>query len=177
VARRCKELVRLTVVQGQALHWFASSQGAPSGLMYQPSLSGRPRLHATANGKAWLASMSDEAAVRLALHAGLGRSAASGEPAGPREIRTVDALLRELARTRQRGYGLSVEEAESGVKAIAVVVRAHETRHVVGTMSIAGPLLRLGAQRDAELQALLSQAAATLGMVWPRDEAALPRAA
>ena len=173
VATRSAELVRLTVVQGEELHWFASSQGAPPGLMYQPSLLGRPVLHTTANGKVWLSSMSDEAAIRLALHGGLGEPVAVGRLVGPRALTTVEGLMRELAAIRARGFALSVEEAEPGVKAIAIVVRGAQGRGIVGTMSVAGPLLRMRPERDAEFHVLLEQAAGTLGMVWPRDDAPL----
>ena len=44
-------------------------------------------------------------------------------------------------------------------------------------MSIAGPLLRMGPERDAEFHALLRQAVGTVGMVWPRDDLALAAAA
>lgn len=171
VAKRSRELVRLTVVQGQELHWFASSQGASPGLMYQPSITGRPQLHITANGKVWLSTMSDEVAVQLALRHGLTQPDSWGRPLNPKAIRTVDALLRELAATRERGYGLAEEEAEMGVKAIAVAVRDADGQKVIGTISIAGPLMRMGAERDAEFHSLLTHAAGTLGMVWPRDEA------
>lgn len=169
VARRCRELVRLTVVQGNGLHWLASAQGAPTGLMYQPAFNGQLVLHTTANGKAWLATMDDDAARRLALSEGLGQAAGPGRLVGPRALRDVNALLQDLAATRARGYGLAVEEAEPGVKAIAVVVRAHDDKKVLGTMSIAGPLVRMGPERDGEFHALLQQAAGTLGLVWPRD--------
>ena len=36
-------------------------------------------------------------------------------------------------------------------------------------MSIAGPLVRMGPERDAEFHALLQQAAGTLALVWPHD--------
>ena len=173
MAKRCRELVVLTVVQGDALHWLASSQGAPPGLMYQPALRGRPQLHTTANGKAWLATVGDERATQLALLGGLGQPAVAGGMAGPRAIQSAAALLQDLARTRRRGYGLSVEEAEPGVKAIAVTVRLHEDQQVVGTMSIAGPLMRMGRERDAEFLSSLQSAARTLGMVWPREQAPL----
>ncbi|MNL34488.1 Acetate operon repressor [compost metagenome] len=136
--------------------------------MYQPALNGRPVLHTTANGKAWLATMSNEAATRLALQNGLGQPAAPGKLAGPRAMQTIDELLRELDATRARGYGLAVEEAEPGVKAIATAVREPESQRVLGTISIAGPLLRMGAERDAEFHALLQQASGTLGLVWPQ---------
>ena len=178
VARHCRELVRLTVVQGNTLHWFASAQGAAPGLVYQPAMSGTPVLHATANGKAWLASMADDTAIGLAVVGGLGKPPALTMPAlGPRALNTVAALRRELSATRQRGYGLSVEEAEPGVKAIAVAVRALDEPDVVATMSIAGPLLRIGPERDAEFHALLRDAAQTLGSVWPRSVRALAIAA
>jgi DNA-binding IclR family transcriptional regulator len=41
---------------------------------------------------------------------------------------------------------------------------------VLGTISIAGPLLRMGAERDVEFHTLLRQASGTLGLVWPRDD-------
>ena len=177
VAKRCRELVRLTVLQEDALHWFASSQGAPPGLMYQPALNGRPMLHTTANGKAWLATLSDEVATRLALECGLGQSLPAAAVRGPRALQTVEQLLHELAVTRARGYGLSVEEAESGVKAIAIVVHGLEDGRLLGTMSIAGPLLRMTPERDSEFHLLLQQAASTLSMVWPRNDVPLVDAA
>ena len=177
VAKRSRELVRLTLVQGDALHWFASSQGASPGLMYQPAMSGRPVSHITANGKAWLATMDEAAAIRLALQDGLAPASDAKTRFGPRALRSVDDLLQELAATRARGYGLSIEEAEPGVKAIAVVVRGFDGRRVAGTMSIAGPLLRMGPERDAEFHALLQQAVGTLSVVWPRDEIPLADAA
>lgn len=169
VAKQCKELVRLTVVDGERLRWFASSQGAMPGLMYQPSMTGAITLHATANGKAWLASQSDEHALHCAMRGGFAQDKAVVPVAGPRALRTVAALLEELQATRQRDYGLAVEEAEPGVSALAVVVR-NASDQVVGTMSIAGPCMRLTADRYADCHAQLVQAASTLKMVWPRSE-------
>lgn len=174
---RCGEFMALTVVQGNALHWFTSSQGAPPGLMYQPSLMGRPMLYTTANGKAWLATMSDEQAISLALQNGLGQPPKAGEAVGPGAKHTVEEMLVDLAAVRARGYGLSNEEAELGVRAIAVAVRAFDDQRVVGTMSIAGPLLRMESKRDDELSTLLQQTASTLGMVWPRYGSPLADAA
>jgi DNA-binding IclR family transcriptional regulator len=169
VAKRCRELVRLTVLQDDALHWIASSQGAPTGLMYQPALNGRLCLYTTANGKVWLSTHDDDEALRLAAADGFGVPLPPGRQAAPRALGDADALLQDLERTRKRGYGLAIEEAEPGVKALAVVVRAQHDQRVLGTMSIAGPLVRMGPERDAEFHALLQQAAGTLALVWPHD--------
>jgi DNA-binding IclR family transcriptional regulator len=164
--RECRELVRLTVVEGDELAWLASSQGAPPGLMYQPAMTGRINVHVTANGKAWLATMGNEDAVRIALRAGLG---APG-PFGPRAIGTVDALLADLEAVRRRGYGTSIEEAEPGVAAVAVAIRSRATGRVVGTTSIAGPMQRVAPARFEEYHGLLRRAADQLGTIWPRTE-------
>ncbi|MEO8859533.1 MAG: IclR family transcriptional regulator [Burkholderiaceae bacterium] len=169
VAKRSRELVRLTVVQDQGLHWVAASQGAPTGLMYQPAPSGRLILHITANGKVWLSTLDEGRALALATAGGLGRADHPGGPQGPGALHDVEGLRRDLAACRARGYGLAIEEAEPGVKAIAVAVRAQDDHRVLGTMSIAGPMVRMGPESDAQFHALLTQAAGTLSLVWPHD--------
>ena len=52
IARRTRELVRLTIVEGERLVWIGSAQGADPGLMYQPAMETRIVSFATANGKA-----------------------------------------------------------------------------------------------------------------------------
>lgn len=168
VAAQCRELVRLTVVNEGTLAWLASSQGAAPGLMYSPSMDKPIILHATANGKAWLATMSNDEAVECALRGGLGKAAASGA-CTPKAITSVEQLIPELERTRQRGYGLVVEEAEPGVVALAVPVRLLTDGAVVGTMSIAGPVMRVQSERYDAFCALLQEASAKLGAVWPRQ--------
>ncbi|UQI29093.1 IclR family transcriptional regulator [Pseudomonas bijieensis] len=168
VAVQCQELVRLTVVNEGTLSWLSSAQGAAPGLMYSPAMDKPINLYATANGKAWLASMPDELAIEHALRSGLGKVDA-GMGQGPKAINSIEGLLAELALTRKRGYGLVIEEAEAGVWAIAVPVKLVPSGAVVGTMSIAGPVLRMQPERYDELHALLEDAANKLGTVWPRQ--------
>jgi DNA-binding IclR family transcriptional regulator len=168
VAVQCHELVRLTVVNEGTLSWLSSAQGAAPGLMYSPAMDSPINLYATANGKAWLASMPDDLAIEHALRSGLGKADA-GTGQGPKAINSIEALLAELALTRTRGYGLVIEEAEAGVWAIAVPVKLIPSGAVVGTMSIAGPVLRMQPERYGELHALLEEAANQLGSVWPRQ--------
>src|SRR3982751_6187772 len=174
VASKCRELVRMTVVQGDGLSWIAASQGAPAGLMYQPKMTGRVFLHSTAVGKAWLATMTDDEAVRAALASGLGKPGIGG----PRAVRSVSALLKEIHLTRQRGYATAVEEAERGVTAMAVAVLAQRTKRAIGTVSIAGPITRVTPATYEANHQLLRQASERLSTIWPvRDAGAESHAA
>ncbi|SAK60652.1 IclR family transcriptional regulator [Caballeronia ptereochthonis] len=166
VAAQCREPVRLTVVSEVTLAWLASSQGAAPGLMYSPSMESPITLYATANGKVWLASTPNDRAIEYALGGGLGKAGARA--CGPKAINSIEQLIPESELTRPRGHGHVVEEAEPGVAALAVPVQSLTDGTVVGTMSIAGPLMRVQPERYDDFYALLKEAASKLGAVWPR---------
>ncbi|GIK84701.1 MAG: hypothetical protein BroJett026_01820 [Betaproteobacteria bacterium] len=176
LAARTGELARLAVVDGDTLTWVAKAQGAPRGLRYDDHAGREVVLHATATGKAWLASLAEERAIAIVERAGqIGR-----QQPGPRAVTTLAALRRELRATRKRGWGEAVEEGEPGVAAVAAAVRAQrgERAPVVATVSVAGPLARLPAARREALAREAVAAAAELAELWPA-RAALgdPRAA
>lgn len=165
LARTSREFVRLTVVDGNELVWVAHAQGASVGLVYQPALaSDVVPLHATASGKVWLASMPIETATRLAL--GNERFGEIGAH-GPNVVRTLEDLLREIETTRTAGYGRAVNEGEPGVSAVAVAIRTDPDGPVVGTVSVAGPSIRLTGERITQLVPDLEETAAALAAVWP----------
>jgi IclR family acetate operon transcriptional repressor len=85
--------------------------------------------HRTSGGKALLAELPGEAVAAL-YH--------DGEP-------SVDALRRELATTRRRGYGLNVEESERGVVALGVAVHDAAGR-AVAAVTVAAPTARFRRQ-------------------------------
>jgi len=159
LARRTKELVRLTAVQNDKLVWIGSARGRRSGLVYEADMTEEIIPYATANGKIWLSSLPTEQAVKIALDAGLGKPRD-----GLRTPSTVPELLVELEVTRQRGYGLAQEEAEQGVAAIAVLVNGE--RGVIGTMSVAAPVNRLGSERIAAILPDLRRSAEAMGLAW-----------
>jgi DNA-binding IclR family transcriptional regulator len=171
------ELVRLTVAEAEGLTWVARAQGAQFGLRYDPEMGTRAALHVTAVGQAWLASLPEDRAVRLAL-----AQAGFGDPGryGPNALRTVPALLAKLAETSARGWGMVVEEAERGAAAMAMAVRdgSDPAAAVVGTVSIAGPSVRHTVERMQALAPHLAAAAAELSRLWPmrRYTAARPDA-
>jgi IclR family transcriptional regulator, acetate operon repressor len=165
LARECREFARLAVVDGNALVWIAHAQGASGGLLYQPSdTTGTVPLHATASGKAWLATLTTEEAVHNVMrNGGFDRAGRYG----PNAIRTIEALLRELRTAGRHGYGLALNEAEPGVTAIAAAVRSGSAGAAVGTVSIAGPTARIPEKRIRELAPLVVQCASDLSSLWP----------
>ena len=116
-----------------------------------PSVGTRWPAHATSTGKVLLAGL-PETALRERLALPLARPAR-------RTIRTIALLRRELARVRDAGYAVAVDELEDGFTAIAVPVRNHDG-DVVAALSVGGPGARLTADRRAALLPPLRQAAA-----------------
>lgn len=165
LAHDSREFVRLAVVDGDSVVWVAQAQGATSGLMYQPSLTTNTvPLHATASGKAWLATLEPERAVQNVLKQG---TFARTDAYGPNVVRSIDGLLRELEATARRGYGLAVSEAEPGVTAVAAVIRSGSGSPASGTVSVAGPGVRLTDERVRELAPLVRQTAKEIAELWP----------
>ena len=165
LARQCREFVRLAVVDGHSLVWVAHSQGASSGLMYQPSLtSNTVPLFATASGKAWLATLPADHAMQIIMKNGGLKEA---DRYGPNVVRSVEAMLREFKATVRRGYGLAQSEAEFGVTAVAAAIRAGDEGAGLGTVSIAGPSARITDKRVQELAPLVLHTARELANLWP----------
>ena len=167
LARRTRELARLTIVEGERLVWIASAQGADPGLMYQPAMETRIVSFATANGKAWLAGLDAKAAERIALREGITNKTPQGVT-GPNAHRSLAALQDDLAAIRTRGYAIAVEEAEPGITAIARAILAPGQPGVLGTISVAGPSFRFPAERYPSLDAELAKAASQIAKILPR---------
>jgi DNA-binding IclR family transcriptional regulator len=166
LARTTRELARLTIVDGDRLVWIGSAQGAQPGLIYQPAMGGRIVSFATANGKAWLGTLSAADLERVVTRDGLGAKVVPRD-VGPNAHRSLAALKRDLAAVRQRGFAMSDQEAEAGVAALAVAVMDPANGRALGTISIAGPIVRLPLQRQPELVRNLRAAAIELCRIWP----------
>ncbi len=163
LAEQSGELVRMTVVDGKNLVWVAEAQGARHGLRYDGGFGRRVNLSATATGKAWLATLSDDDAVAIVLNQGFG----DPDEVGPSALRSVSTLLDELTSTRARGFGLAVNEGEPGISAVAAVIRVSENEPCVGTVSVTGPLIRMTPETQSELAPLVVEVAQVLGRLWP----------
>jgi IclR family transcriptional regulator, acetate operon repressor len=159
------ELVRLSVLEDGHLRWVAKAQGATSSIRYDP-ISGREvPLHTTAMGKAWLCTLPEAEALKLAKARGLG-----GDLVGPKAVRSLEALREQLRVTRDRGFGLVEEEAEPGISAVAATIREAGPGiegPVVGCVSIGGPTFRLDRKRLVSFAPALLETAKRLGRLWP----------
>lgn len=153
------ELIRLSVIDNDALTWVAVAQGATTGLRYDPGQEQGVVVHlaSSAGGRAWLAAMSDEEALEHVSAQGFGRAEGPGKPIG------IPELLEILVETRARGYAVAVSAYILGMAAMAVPVRYSPTGQTLGCLSIAGPSVRMTEDRMTELAPLLITAAEELG--------------
>jgi DNA-binding IclR family transcriptional regulator len=166
LAAETGELARLAIVERDALVWVAKAQGAKGVLRIDP-MTGRAAVpHVTAAGKAWLATLSDKEALRIARAGGLGRDRAQF---GPGAIGDARALAAELTSVRERGFATTLDEAEPGVAAVGAAIRrgGDRTGRAVATVSLAGPSLRLPREALVDLGPRLLRSAAQLGAIWP----------
>jgi len=158
LAKRTGELVRLAVVETDHLTWVAKSQSAQSGLFYVPHAETEVYLAATANGQAWLASLGEAQARAVVEKQGLHRP-----DLGPNAPKTMEQLLGQIVQTRKLGYACVTEAYEIGTSAMATAIRKRGVGQPVGTVSVAGPTIRMTQERMAEIAPWLLASADELG--------------
>jgi DNA-binding IclR family transcriptional regulator len=77
----------------------------------------------------------------------------------PKTITTRERLMEELSRIRQRGYAVDDEECEPGVKCVAVPIYDC-TNRIAAALSLTGPVQRMNAWQETDVQYLKERAAA-----------------
>ena len=165
LADKTWEYCRLAVIDDGKLMWISRAQGARPGLRYDPDMGAEIVLHATANGKAWLSTMPEAEAMRLVFAEGFG----TRTNMGPNYVTDIDTFRQQLAQTRTQGFATVVDEAEMGMTAIAVPFYSDggEGAQVAGTISVAGPSLRIKPSRFGEVSQDLNEAAREISAIWP----------
>lgn len=167
LAQRTGELVQLSMVQGGDLVLADHAQPQRTGLSVSvPTLGTNVVLHATASGKAWLATLGSERAVAIALGHGLRQLT-------ERTLVSVDAVLADLAGVRERGYAIAEGEYLEHVNAVAVAIGGSRFGMTVGTLAVSGPAHRLPESALSETAETVRAAAAELEAVWPTQAAHL----
>lgn len=89
-------------------------------------------LYATAAGKSYLASLSDQEIENI-----LGEISLIAET--PQTIVDEEALWEEFEDVRERGYALNRQEKKEGIYAIGVSVQNRQTEEAVGALSLSIP--------------------------------------
>ena len=151
IAKVSGESASLSVLELPNLVYVDQAEGSRSMRMF--ARRGAAVLaHATAAGKAMLAWAEPAEVDRL------------GDPLTqltPQTLHTLDALRRELARIRARGYAIDNQEQEAGVGCVAApVLRADET--ALAAISVSAPMIRVRAAEPSQLGELLRTRAAAI---------------
>lgn len=156
-----RELIRLSVVDGDRLVWVAVAQGATGGLRYDPGREHGVVVHlaSAAGGHAWLSTMGEDDALSLVSRQGLHPSDFTPGSGAPKTLRD---LMDALKTARRKGYALTVDSYMEGMAAMAVPVRYGASDRVIGCLSIAGPAVRLTGDRVEELVPALTASAVEL---------------
>ncbi|MFD1562534.1 IclR family transcriptional regulator [Haloarchaeobius amylolyticus] len=94
----------------------------------------RHHMHSTAFGKAILSHLPTERVDEIIDRHGLPEIT-------PQTITSYDDLLKELERTRERGFAVDDEERLEGLRCIAAPIRFESD--VIGAISISGPTARI----------------------------------
>jgi IclR family transcriptional regulator, acetate operon repressor len=163
LAKHSGELVRMALADERGLTWVAKSQGARFGLRYDPDMGSPVVLHATASGRAWLVTLSQDDAIGFVEANGFdvpGRF-------GVQKVKSTNDLIAELDRTVRRGFALAVEEGEPGTAAVSIAIPMRGCGRSPGTISVAGPLVRMSANALDSIVPELAKAVIEIGELWP----------
>ena len=137
----CQETVDLAVFEGGEIVYLEVLE-SPQPVKIAAQAGRRLPAHCTASGKAYLAYASEDDLAAALAHGMISCT--------PNTICELGTFKEDLRLTRERGYSISVEEFELGIKAVAAPVM-DSSGQVVSVIAIAGPAYRLPPGRVAEL--------------------------
>jgi len=138
LAEASGELVRLGVVDVDHITWVSLSQGARSGLRYDPDHGSDAKLSCTASGHAWLSTLPEDDAIALVSRQGIALPAQFG----PNAPVSMQALLKAVRQARKQGYAIAQETYAPGLNAISAPI-CPNGRDAAGVLAMSGPAVRL----------------------------------
>ena len=130
---RLGETANLATIDGDSVV-YVSQAPSPHAMRMFTEVGGRAPLHSTSVGKAILAQLDDDQVREIIGRAGMPHST-------ERSLDTIDALLADLAVSRERGYAVDDGEHEIGVRCFAMAV---PDMPVLTAVSVSGPMSRVG---------------------------------
>jgi DNA-binding IclR family transcriptional regulator len=141
---RTGESANLAVLDDGEVVYIDQAQSSKILRMFT-QLGNRVPAHSTGSGKVMLAFGQPETAEGVLRRYGMPRRT-------PNTITEPGRFAEELALIRAQGYALDDEEHEEGVRCLAVAVR-DGSGQVVASLSVSGPVTRLGDDQIRELTA------------------------
>jgi IclR family acetate operon transcriptional repressor len=147
------ESVNLAVLDGEEIVYVAQLQPSQNFMRMFTEVGRRVKPHATAVGKAILATKPEGEVRELLKHTGMPRRT-------ERTLTTPEELFCDLGRVRERGYALDDGEQELGVRCVALAV-AGAPRPVA--LSMSGPLTRMSDGVIDRAVPILREAAEKIG--------------
>jgi IclR family acetate operon transcriptional repressor len=147
------ESVNLAMLDGEDVVYVAQVQPSHNFMRMFTEVGRRAMPHATAVGKAMLATRGDADVLGLLSRTGMPRRTAQ-------TITEPEAFLADLRRVRERGYAVDDGEQELGVRCVAVLV-PDAPRAMA--LSMSGPLPRMSDDVVAAAAPILTAAASRIG--------------
>lgn len=138
LAEASGELVRLGVVDVDHITWVSLSQGATSGLRYDPDHGTDVKLSCTSSGHAWLSTLPEDDAIALVARQGLAKPADHG----PNAPATTAAVMKAVRQAKREGVAITCETYARGLNAMSTPVIAAGLG-AVGVLAMSGPSVRL----------------------------------
>jgi DNA-binding IclR family transcriptional regulator len=158
LAADSEQLVRLGLVDGEQLLWVAKSQGARSGLRYDPDHGSEIPFGSSASGVAWLSRLAEDEALRLVAR----QQPEQRHPAGHNAPTTLAEVQTRIEEARAKGWARVHDSVEEGISAMAAPLVDPSSRAPLGVVSIAGPSIQLSDAQMEELAPRLLETAAEL---------------
>ncbi|MBB3459284.1 DNA-binding IclR family transcriptional regulator [Rhizobium sp. BK313] len=157
LAEQTGELVLFSVLDRDVPRWVLAATGLRRRLQVEPMTS--MEIHSTATGKAWLATLPEDEALRR-LQGGMRALTAH-------TITDPDSMIAELRNIRATGISYSNQENEVGIASVATGIRPDPSGPYVGFVSITAPLVRASPEDFERYRQLVQYAAHSLGDRWP----------
>ncbi|MFU8926131.1 IclR family transcriptional regulator [Acinetobacter puyangensis] len=161
LAQQSEELVRLGLIENEKIIWIGKAQGAKSGLKYDPDSGGVAYLPASACGLAYLSHLNPQDLKRIVEREGFEKA----ENFGCNSPKNLPELEKMIQASIDRGYGLICDTYELGMTAMAKIIINPTTGQPFGTVSIAGPSVRLNDAKIQRLAPALSQTAEKISQI------------
>jgi len=133
LAARCRETVTLSVQDPSGGVDVIRQISGPNFIGDHSWIGLRPPNHATSNGKAFLAELSDEELTEELKH--------PLERFTPHTVTSPTALRQELVEVKRQGYATMLHDLEEGLAGISVPVRDSGGR-LLAAVSVSGPTNR-----------------------------------